>query len=188
MQRFLAAPELILCLLAVFDVSRRTIPTRWPSALIEQRVVADLEPAVFAIPPKHALFVLKGNAIDEGFVSLFSEPLHIFRMERACPKIAGPHFVERQPSILEHLLIHEDCRSASVQYDDVVRYQINDPLQLVFALRDLELTCIGHCPRPSWRNQSEARRASPLMHLSKSSLQIWIRSEASESMPRCTGR
>src|SRR5215469_17540955 len=173
MQRFLAAPELILCLLAVFDVSRRTIPTRWPSALIEQRVVADLEPAVFAIPPKHALFVLKGNALGEGFVALFSEPLHIFRMERACPKIAGPHFVERHPSILEHLLIHEDCRSTSVQYDDVVRYQINDPLQLVFILRELrinklEISCVGHCcPHPRWCNQSRASRAPPIMHLLK---------------------
>src|SRR5215469_10529716 len=87
MQVPLAAPQLILCSLPVFDVTRRTIPTRCPSALVEQRVVADLEPAIYAIPAKHALFVLKGKATGEGFVSFFSKPLHIFRMERAVPKI-----------------------------------------------------------------------------------------------------
>lgn len=117
---------------SVFDVSSRAVPACGLTALVEQRVIADLEPSIIAIRAKHALFVLKGNATGECFVTFFSEPLDIFRMERAFPKIAGAHFIDRQPRILEHLLIHKDCRAASVQYDDVVRHQINDPLQLVF--------------------------------------------------------
>src|SRR5215469_2897787 len=88
-----AKPEFLR--FSVFDVSRCTIPTNSPSVLIEHRVVADQEPAIFAIPAKHSLFILKGNATGECSVSLFSEPLDIFRMERAFPKIAGPHFLDR---------------------------------------------------------------------------------------------
>src|SRR5262249_17504526 len=70
-----------------------------------------------------------------------SEPLHIFMMELS--KIAGPHLIDLQPGIFEHLLIYKDCSSASVQYDDVVRYQINDPPQLVLVFKELGVSGQG---------------------------------------------
>jgi hypothetical protein len=60
-------------------------------------------------------------------------------MEQAFPKIAGAHFFKRELRVVKRWAICKDYGSASVQEDDVLRYQINDPPQLVFVLMKLGL-------------------------------------------------
>src|SRR5262249_59528 len=75
-------PQPVFSTLAIVDVGRGHIPSIDASLLIEQRIVSDQEPAVFAVLTQHTLLIFERYGACERLPALLAQPFDILRVKK----------------------------------------------------------------------------------------------------------
>src|SRR5215813_5102931 len=125
---------------SVFNIGPCRIPPNDLSALVQEWVVPDEEPAILPIFSPSPLLVFERNSAGKGFLPFFAKPLNVLGMENALPKIAGAHVLERQSGILQAHPIGVNGSPLWIQDDDRLRNEVGDASKLFFILTELGLT------------------------------------------------
>src|SRR4030095_5587768 len=112
--------ELCLGPLSVVDVERGHIPTIDPSLIIEQWIVTDQEPAIFAVLTQHTLLGLKRHGAFERLSALLAQPIDILRVEEPRAIILSLHLLQSDAAVvLQHRFIGIEYGSISAQHVDI---------------------------------------------------------------------
>src|SRR6267378_2294730 len=94
--------------LAIFDVSSRREPPRYPALFIEQRVVAKQKPAILPIFAAHALFNLKRHSTCQAAASFAACSFEVVWMKVSLMSLIGSralHLFKGMSAIVEHHLV-----------------------------------------------------------------------------------
>ena len=91
---------------AILDVERGHIPSIDSSLIIEQRIVADQEPAIFAVLTQRALLIFERSGAFEGLPALLAQPFHIVRVVKPSAKVLFLHILQSDTVVIQHRLIH----------------------------------------------------------------------------------
>src|SRR6185295_9945058 len=68
-------------------VERGRIPSLNPSLIVEERIAADQEPAIFAVLTQRALLIFELYGAFEGLLALLAQPFPIIRVEEPGAKV-----------------------------------------------------------------------------------------------------
>src|SRR5262249_38023681 len=123
--------ESLLCEFSILDVESRHIPSIDFSLSIEQRVVADQEPAIFAVLAERALLIFEWHGSKQRVASLLTQPLYILRVEKTSTIVLSLHIFRRDAVVIQHSLIHVQHRSVGAQYMNQCGYQVSNQAQIV---------------------------------------------------------
>src|SRR5215468_2300845 len=93
------ADQRVLRSFSILDVERGHIPAVDVSLRIEQRVVADQEPTIFAVLPEHTLLIFERHRAQQRLRALFAQPLHIVRVKDAVAIVVLPHIFEGEAGV-----------------------------------------------------------------------------------------
>src|SRR5215469_15963127 len=85
MQRFLAAPQLILCLLAVFDIRACTVPPDDLAGFIPEWLGANEKPAVSSVMPAKACLYLAWFSRNRHRFPFFHQGRQVLWMKHTLP-------------------------------------------------------------------------------------------------------
>src|SRR6266513_1295365 len=94
-------PHTVLGTLAIIDVRTGRVPADDFALRVEERVVANEEPAVLSILSERALLVLERDIARQPFAAFIAKPSHIFRMEDTLPESLGLDVIQSESEIVE---------------------------------------------------------------------------------------
>jgi len=92
--------------LLVLDVERDRIPSLDPSLIIEQRIVANQEPAILTVLTHCALLIFERSGAFEGLLAPLAQPFHIVRVEKPRAKVLFLHILQANIVVIQRRLIH----------------------------------------------------------------------------------
>ena len=98
---------------------------------VEERVVANEEPAVLSILSERALLVLERDIARQPFAAFIAKPSHIFRMEDTLPESLGLVVVQSESEIVEDETVGIKRPAVRIQDDDRLRNQVGNSPQLL---------------------------------------------------------
>jgi hypothetical protein len=84
---------------SILDVERGHIPSINSSLLIEQRIVADQEPAIFAVLTQDTLLIFERDRAEERLRALLAKPLYILRVGDASAIVLSPHIFQSEAGV-----------------------------------------------------------------------------------------
>src|SRR5262244_3931474 len=84
---------------SILDVERGHIPSIDSSLLIEQRIVADQEPAIFAVLTQHTLLIFERYRAEKRLRALLAQPLYIVRVENTRAVVFFPHIFQSETGV-----------------------------------------------------------------------------------------
>src|ERR1043166_7029764 len=101
----LALPKCFFGLLAVLNVGPGNVPSLDSSLRIEQRIVANQEPAIIAVFPQRTVLTFELPRVSEGLSQHFAQSSHIVRVEPPGGKVVLLHILQCDTVVIQRGLI-----------------------------------------------------------------------------------